>query len=299
MRCRCAVLAVLSALLGTAPAFGQVGTTIATKALHDTTVAVRLKDGSLLVGLLVDRTADSVRIVTSGGRMTLNASEVTEIKVIDAADLHNGTYWAPDPHDSRLFFGPTGRTLAKGSGYFSDLYLFLVNGAVGVTDRLTLGAGMSFVPSSDFLNNNVYYVTPKVGLVRSETFNVAAGALIGVVPGSNTRTSSRAGIYYLVATSGRPDASLTYGLGYSYFDSSVSGDATLMLGGNVRVARHVSLMTENYVFTGPGGGYWAPIYGVRFIGDHLSADLGLLNFVGRNTVPFSPGLPWLGFAIKF
>ena len=92
-----------------------------------------------------------------------------------------------------------------------------MNGAVGVTDRLTLGAGMSFVPSSDFLNNNVYYVTPKVGLVRSETFNVAAGALIGFVPGSNSRTSARAGIYYLVATSGRPDASLTYGLGYSYF----------------------------------------------------------------------------------
>jgi hypothetical protein len=299
MRRRCAVLAVLFALLGAAPAFGQVGTKVATKALHDTAVAVRLKDGSLLVGFLVDRTADSVRIVTTAGRMTLNRSEVTEIKVIDPADLHDGVYWAPDPHDSRLFFGPTGRTLAKGSGYFSDLYLFLVNGAVGITDRITFGAGMSFVPSSDFFGNNIYYVTPKVALVRGETFNVAAGALIGFVPRSNTRANGNAGIYYLVATNGRPDASFTYGIGYSYFDSSVSGDATLMLGGNIRVARHISLMSENYIFTGAGGGYWAPIYGVRFIGDRLSADLGLMNFVGRNTVPFTPGLPWLGFAIKF
>ena len=92
-----------------------MGTKVATKALHDTAVAVRLRDGSLLVGTLVDRTADSVRIVTSAGRMTLNASEVTEIKVINAADLHDGAYWAPDPHESRLFFGPTGRTLAKGA----------------------------------------------------------------------------------------------------------------------------------------------------------------------------------------
>ena len=295
MRRRFAVLAVLCTFLGTAPAFAQV----VTRALHDTTVTVRLKDGSLLVGLLVARTSDSVSIVTTAGRMTLTRSEVTEIRVINPADLHDGSYWPPDPHDSRLFFGPTGRTLAKGSGYFSDLYLFLVNGAVGVTDRITLGAGMSFLPSANFFTNNAYYVTPKVALVRGETFNVAVGALIGFVPHSDSHANGGAGIYYLVATNGRPDASITYGVGYSYFDSSVSGDATLMLGGTLRVARRISLMTENYIFTGPGGAYWAPIYGVRFIGDRLSADLGLVNFTGRNTVPFTPGLPWLGFAIKF
>jgi hypothetical protein len=231
--------------------------------------------------------------------MTLTRSAVEEVKVINPADIHDGSYWPPDPHDTRLFFGPTGRTLAQGSGYFSDTYLFLVNAAVGITDRITFGAGMSFLPSSNFFGNNIYYLTPKVALVRGETFNLAVGALIGLTPHSSDHASGSAGIYYLTATSGRADASFTYGIGYSYFDNQVSGDATLMLGGNVRVARRLSLMTENYIFTGSGGGFWAPIFGVRFIGDRISTDLGLVNFVGHGTTGFSPGLPWLGFAMKF
>jgi hypothetical protein len=237
MRCRFAVLIVCAMLVVAETGVAQV----VAKPLHEATVAVRLKDGSLLVGLLVDQTADSVRIVTSAGRMTLVRSAVAELKVINPAEIHDGTYWPADPHDTRLFFGPTGRTLAKGSGYFSDLYLFLVNGAWGVTDRFMMGGGMSVFPSSNFLGNNVYYLTPKVALVRGERFNVAAGALIGFAGSAN----GTAGIYYVAASNGLPDASFTYGVGYAYFNSRVSGDATLMLGGNVRVSRRLSLMTEN------------------------------------------------------
>jgi hypothetical protein len=260
-------------------------------------VAVRLKDGSLILGRLIDQATDSVRLMTSAGRVTLARSAVAEIKAIDPADIHAGAYWTADPNDTRLFFGPTGRTLSSGTGYFSDLYLFLINGAWGVTDRITLGAGTSLFPGTDFFSNNVYYVAPKVAIVRGESFNLAAGALIGFAG----RANGSAGVYYLAATSGRSDASVTYGLGYSYFNSRVSGDATLMLGGTLRVARRVSLMTENYIFTGGGdsGGYWVPIYGVRFIGEHISGDLGFLNFTGRGSQPIFPGIPWLGFAVKF
>jgi hypothetical protein len=38
---------------------------------------------------------------------------------------------------------------------------------------------------------------------------------------------------------------------------------------------------------------------VRFIGDRLSTDLGFVNFTGRNASPIFPGVPWLGFALKF
>ena len=154
---------------------------------------------------------------------------------------------------------------------------------------------MSVFPSSDFLGNNIYYLTPKVALVRGESFNVAAGALIGFAGHAN----GSAGIYYVAATNGLPDASFTYGVGYAYFNSRVSGDATLMLGGNARVSRRLTLMAENYIFTGGGGGYWAPMYGVRFIGDRLSTDLGFVNFIGHGAAPIFPGVPWLGFAIRF
>jgi hypothetical protein len=41
------------------------------------------------------------------------------------------------------------------------------------------------------------------------------------------------------------------------------------------------------------------MYGVRFIGDRLSTDLGFVNFTGHNASPIFPGVPWLGFALKF
>ena len=289
---RClAVLTVLSVLIFAPPVFGQTGT--APK--KDSTVAVRLHDGSLLVGHLAEQTADSVVLVTGSGRMKLARNAITELKVINPSDVHDGVYWPPDPHDTRLFFGPTGRVLGKGNGYFSDLYLFFVNAAWGVTDRFMIGGGMSVLPTSDFFGNNVYYLTPKVALVQRESFNVSAGALIGFAGHAN----GSAGIYYVAATNGRPDASFTYGLGYAYTKSKIAGDATLMLGGNARVWRRVSLMSENYIFTGSNGGYALPIYGIRFIGDKLSTDFGFVNFIGRGSPGIFPGLPWLGIAFKF
>lgn len=284
-------LAMLVSVWAPVPACGQANA----PSPRDSTVSVRMKDGSVFVGTLEASTADSVRLVTSGARLTLARNAIATVEPIDAADVHGGVYWTPDPHETRLFFGPTGRTLERGSGYFSDIYLFFANAAWGVTDRIMVGGGMSLFPSSDFLGNNVYYLTPKVALVRGQSFNLSAGALIGFAG----RANGTAGIYYVAATSGRPNASLTYGLGYAYFNSRVSGDATLMLGGALRVLRRLSLMSENYVFTGPQGGYWAPIYGVRFIGERLSGDLGFVNFAGRDVKPIFPGVPWLGFAVMF
>lgn len=261
----------------------------------DSTYAVRLRDGSTMVGRLVAQSADTLRLVTVAGRMAMARTSVRDVRLVHARELHDGEYWPEDPHGTRLFFGPTGRTLAHGEGYVSDLYLFFVNAAVGVTDRFMIGGGMSVFPSGDFFGNNVYYLTPKVSLVRGDAFNVSVGALAGFAG----HTTGSAGMVYAAATNGGPDASFTYGVGWAYGGDRLKGDATLLLGGTKRVSRHVSLMTENYLFTGTGGGYVLPLYGVRFVGDRLTTDLGLVNFAGRDVTPIFPGVPWLGFALRF
>ncbi|MBI1809330.1 MAG: hypothetical protein HYR75_05475, partial [Gemmatimonadetes bacterium] len=248
-----------------------------------------------LVGRLVAQSADTLPLVTSAGRMAMARASVREVRLVHARELHDGEYWPEDPHGTRLFFGPTGRTLAQGEGYFSDLYLFFVNAAVGVTDRFMIGAGMSVFPSGDFFGNNVYYLTPKVSLVRGDAFNVSVGALAGFAG----HTTGSAGMVYAAATNGGPDASFTYGAGWAYGGDRLKGDATLLLGGTKRVSRHIALMTEDYVFTGSAGGYVLPMYGVRFVGDRITTDLGLVNFAGRDATPIFPGLPWVGFALRF
>jgi hypothetical protein len=288
---RMVVALLVSGALVTAPCGAQSGGLLPLNA----TVSVRMRDGSVLVGTLSEQTTDSVQVTTSGGRLTVTRSAIAEMRVMPAADVHDGTYWAPDPHDTRLFFGPTGRTLERSSGYFSDVYLLILNGAYGITDRIMLGAGMSVIPFGDFFRDNLYYLAPKVALVRGDSFNLAVGALVGF----SGRVSGTGTVYYIAATNGRPDASFTYGLGYATAGGTVRGDILAMLGGSKRVSRRVALMTENYFLVGRGELNWAPLYGVRFIGDRLSTDLGFVNYVGHNAKPVFPGVPWLGFALKF
>jgi hypothetical protein len=258
-------------------------------------VSVRMRDGSVLVGQLTEQTTDSVQVTTSGGRLTVARTAIADIRLLSTAEVHDGAYWAPDPHDTRLFFGPTGRTLERGSGYFSDVYLLILNGAYGITDRIMIGAGMSIVPFGDFFHDNLYYIAPKIALVRGDSFNLAVGALVGF----SGRVSGTGTVYYLAATNGRPDASFTYGIGYATAGGTVREDVMAMLGGSKRVSRRLAIMSENYFLVGRGELNWAPVYGVRFIGERLSTDLGFVNYVGHDAKPVFPGVPWLGFALKF
>ena len=54
-----------------------------------------------------------------------------------------------------------------------------------------------------------------------------------------------------------------------------------MIGGETRVSRRIKLITENWFFTGAGGDGLVT-GGVRFIGDRLSADLGLGGATGAD-----------------
>ena len=254
---------------------------------------LKMRDGSALVGRVLAESADTIRFATSGGLLVVPRSQVTELRRIDPASVHDGQYWAPDPHATRLYFGPTGRTLKRGEGYVSDLWLFFVNGSVGVTDRFMLGGGMSIFPSNDF-SNNVFYLTPKVGIVQGEKFNVSIGALVGFAG----KASGSAGMLYGVATNGGPDASLTYGAGWAYANKDVASRPVVMLGGGKRLTRRISFLSENYAYTGDATGALVS-YGLRFIGDKLSVDLALWNVLARDTTPLFPGVPWLGFALKF
>jgi hypothetical protein len=256
---------------------------------------MRTRDGSLFVGRLVRATVDSVYFVSAGGPITVPRSAVLELRQIGRGSMREGVYWAPNPNDTRLFFAPTGRTLAKGEGYFSDTWVFFLLIAGGITDRLTLGGGFSVVPFDDF-TQNVFYITPKYGLVRQERFNLAVGALIGVA-GVADFNDGPGGIVYGVGTAGSPDASVTFGTGFIFAQSNVGEEPLLMLGGERRVARRVSLATENYFVPGQSAGLVS--YGARIFGERMSVDLAFANPFGIDTPVVFPGWPYLSFAVKF
>jgi hypothetical protein len=242
---------------------------------------------------------DSVFFVSAGGPITVPRSSVVELRQVGRGAMREGIYWAPNPNDTRLFIAPTGRMLAKGEGYFSDTYLVLLLFAAGVSSNFTLGGGLSIVPSDDFFRNNIYYFTPKFALVQTPSVNVAAGAFVGFagwdLDGSEDVGSF--GILYGVATLGSSDGSFTFGSGLAYGGGDLADRPIIMLGGEKRMARRLSFVTENYVL--PGETNAAVSYGLRFFGEKLSVDFAFWNAFGSDVDPIFPGIPYLAFAVKF
>jgi hypothetical protein len=252
---------------------------------------ITLKDGSQLVGRILSVDSTSVRFESALGVTTIARESIVSVVEERPGYSNNGKYYFPNPNDSRLVFAPTGRMLKRKEGYFSDFWIFLPSFAVGVTDWITIGGGVSIVPGLD-PGDQVYFFTPKVGVARSDRFNAAVGAMAMSVPGFDSGRTS-AGVLYGVGTWGSSDHSLTGGLGYGYLNSTLADQPVVMIGGETRVAPRVSLVTENYLFPHSTNLISA---GVRFLGRDISVDLSLMRVAsGSDGVT----IPLLGFMWKW
>ena len=275
---------------------------------------LRTRDGSTFVGRVVSEDSASVRFQTSSGTLTVDRATVLAIDAIRSADMHGEEYWFPDPNRTRLFFGPTGRMLDAGEGYYMNADLILQNFAAAAGNYVTLGGGFSLIPGVD-PGDWLYYLTPKVGVYRSDNLNAAVGALAGFVRGGGAGGGRNGfGVLYGVATAGGPNASVSGGLGFGYAGSKIESRPVYLVGGEKRVSRRVALLTENYAFIERTSDFvcaatcsessrnrlaGAVSYGMRFLGEKLSVDFGFFNLAGHDTDLIFPGIPYLSFTAKY
>ena len=249
-----------------------------------------LRDGSTLVGRISAIGPDSLTMDASSGTFTLSIASVTGVQYVSADRMKGGEYWFPNPNSTRLFFAPSGRMLDRGDGYVSDYEVFFPGAAYGVTDNVSIGGGVSLIPAG--LDEQFFYLTPKIGGEVHENVNLAVGALVvGGIPDEST-----VGVVYGVGTFGPPDASITAGLGYGFAGTTMASSPVAMLGGELRVARRVSLVTENYFISETHSTQSLFSYGVRLMGEKMTVDLALFNTVGSGA---GIGFPFLDFVFKF
>jgi len=256
-----------------------------------TTFLLRLRDGSNVTGKVRAVRGDSVDFASSVGPITLALASVTGATLVRPEDIRNGEYWFRNPNATRLLFAPTGRSLRKGEGYFSDYLLFFPGVAVGVTDRLTLGGGMSIFPGIG-LDEQLLFFTPKLGVLARPELHVSVGAL---VMRTGFDDSESLGIVYTVGTRGGENGSVTGGIGVGYAGGGFADSPALMVGGERRVSRRVGLVSENYYFP---GAFDAGLVsgGIRFFGEKMALDFGLVRTVGDSDgVTF----PFVGFIVNF
>ena len=272
-------LTALSALDAQVPA-GQPVTPAIVVAPEGVMQRIVLRDGSEMIGRITSIGPTSVQFESSIGVTTIPTDAIVEVKEERGGKVLGGRYYFPNPNSTRLIFAPTGRMLPKGEGYFSDYWIFFPGFAAGLSDRVTIGGGMTIFPGVN-LADQVLYFTPKVGVVQSQTFNAAVGALMISVPedGFEDGTSrNSAGLLYGVGTWGGLDNSFTAGLGYGYANGDLASNPAIVLGGETRSSPRTSLVTENYIL--PGGNMMFS-GGIRFMGRGLALDFALVAFAGE------------------
>lgn len=293
------VTTVAMAMLWSASPVGAQRMTLESVKTSDTTVvhSLRLRDGSTIVGRIVSVTADSARVQLRAGTLSLARVDILEVTESSTSRMRNGVYWFDNPHATRLLFSPTAFPLEQGTGYFSDIYLFLAGAQWGVTNRVSIGGGLSLFPTEDF-SDNMFYLTPKVTVVDAPRVKMSLGGFLGWVgAAADEGESGSLGLLYGVASTGTRDSNLSLGLGWGYYGGDIADIPVIMLGGQGRISRRLSVISENWFVHDAGDTDGVISYGLRFLGERMSVDLAFINALGKDMI--FPGVPFVGFAVKF
>jgi len=214
---------------------------------------------------------------TAGAALQVQAAEIVSVHPVSGR-IVAGEFRRADPNPTRLFFGPTARSLKRGAAYVGVYEILLPFVQVGLTDRISFGAGTPLIFGDG--SERPFWITPKVQIYGSEALQASVGVMHFLNVGDGNF-----GIAYMVGTRGTADSAVTGGVGYAYDRSynSNNGAAVVMIGGEHRVSRGMKILTENYIFN--GGGILTG--GVRWMGEHFSTDLGLVVPTdGGSTVAF-------------
>ncbi|HMF61073.1 MAG TPA: hypothetical protein VK595_11920, partial [Vicinamibacterales bacterium] len=134
-----------------------------------------LRDGSRLFGVIVSQDDTEVVFRTeAGATVTANRVEIASLREMTGVVV-DGEFFPPDPNATRLFFGPTGRSLGKGQAYFGVYEFVMPFVQVGVTDRLSIGGGTPLVFGLGNEGDRPFWITPKLQLLNRSRTQVAVG----------------------------------------------------------------------------------------------------------------------------
>lgn len=254
------------------------------------TVRIVLVDGSSIVGFIEREDEDEIVLRSAAGVVTtIPRAQVRSIEKLDGE-----RYFRADPNRTRLFFAPTARSLEAGTGYVSFYEIVIPFVAYGPGHGVTLSGGMTFNPGSE----RIAYAAPKVTVLADRSVSLAVGVIGATLLGDGD--GGTAGLVFGVGTFGPPRASVSAGFAFGFVDGEFGKHPGLMLGGEYQLSNNMKLLTENYVFLGATEAGMLVSGGIRFFGDRLAADIGLvtLTSVLNDDIGF-PFIPWLGFAYNF
>jgi len=269
------------------------------------TQILSMKDGSIYYGRITRIDAEKIHFHTSSGDLKISHADTRKIVEVPTESVEYYKYDFENPNTTRLLFIPTGRMLERKTGHFANYYVFFPTVSYGFTEHFSMGAGVSLIPGIG-VENQAITLMPKVGFIQKEKFAWAGGAMLATPPLWWGKGFPLAGLIYSTATFGSLDRSFTCGTAYGFYTEdgyfSILPLPMVILGGEARVGRNVSLVTENWII--PDG--LTSLYslysgnGVRLFGKRISVDLGLIVPVSWALEGgWTPVAPYVDFVYNF
>ena len=266
---------------------------------------VTLKDGSVLIGRFVSETPEVLILESKyGGQITIPLTDIVDRENLMAAVDGTGEMWPHDRNYSRYLWTPTAFALKVHQGYCTNGCLFFPSIAWGITDQVSVNAGMTLFPGVKF-GDQIKYLAVKYTIFEQQRFATAAGLQYFTL-GFGEYIDLGFGIVFGTATIGDHNNHFSGSMGYGFakVDFGEDGDASgfewmdrplFTFSGVRRTSRYLALITENWIFPGMEINDVLFSLGVRFLGERLSVNFaGVFNYelLEDGGIPF----PWLDFS---
>ncbi len=271
-------------------------------------VRIQTQGGGTFQGTLFSVTDERLEIVEADGLIV--AVHVSAVSTVSELAMERGARSLyQDSASNRLMFVPTGFAMTPGELHISDTELAFVTASYGLSDHVSLWAGISplgAIASARGILNLGDYVVASAGMFAGIEWQGMFGDQVG-------------GLFlpYLLVSWGEQENNLTLGGSWAISTTASAGfdslGAVAVIGGKHVLTATTALVSENWLIWAEesSGGDWGaiPRFGVfglalRIAGNRLSWDIGAivpLDFTdgigGIGDGPVVP-LPWLSLTYR-
>lgn len=255
---------------------------------------IETSDRNIYTGHIISETDDSIVLRTENlGDITIHKSNIRRKTLLE---IRGGEYQSVNIHGNRYFILSNSLGIPKGSGYYQNSWVFFNQAHYGITNSISIGAGI--VPLFLFAGApSPVWIVPSVNIpVSKDNFSLGVNALIATVAGEDV--GGAAGFVTFTGTIGNRNNNLSLGLGYGFIEDNWAQSPLVSISGMIRTGQRHFLLTENYFVSGVDEFNLMSFIGGRFDFRGLALDYGLFVpiFEGMET---HFAIPWLGVAVPF